>query len=133
MAGSWFQLPGFPLTGFLRTVGAADCGNADCGNAGGAVSTLSRRLYSCTTSLTVPISATLPPSPPTAMTTVPLAQARQQLSGLLDRIQAGECVVISRYGKPVARLIPELSGQVGAELWLERLRRLHQEAGHGAV
>jgi len=70
---------------------------------------------------------------PAAMTTVPLAQARQQLSGLLDRIQAGECVVISRYGKPVARLIPELAGQAGAELWLERLRRLHQEAGHGAV
>ena len=41
------------------------------------------------------------------MTTVPLAQARQQLSGLLDRIQAGEYVVISRNGKPVARLIPE--------------------------
>jgi antitoxin (DNA-binding transcriptional repressor) of toxin-antitoxin stability system len=31
------------------------------------------------------------------MTTVPLAQARQQLSGLLDRIQAGEYVVISRH------------------------------------
>ena len=60
-------------------------------------------------------------APAAAMTTVPLAQARQQLSGLLDRIQAGECVVISRYGKPVARLIPELSGQAGAELWLERL------------
>ena len=72
-------------------------------------------------------------APAAAMTTVPLAQARQQLSGLLDRIQAGECVVISRYGKPVARLIPELAGQAGAELWLERLRRLHQEAGHGAV
>ena len=49
------------------------------------------------------------------MTTVPLAQARQQLSGLLDRIQAGEYVVISRHGKPVARLIPEPSGQAGAE------------------
>ena len=67
------------------------------------------------------------------MTTVPLAQARQQLSGLLDRIQAGEFVVISRHGKPVARLIPEPSGQAVAELWLERLRRLHQEAGHGAA
>ena len=49
------------------------------------------------------------------MTTVPLAQARQHLSGLLDRIQAGEYVVISRHGKPVARLIPEPSGQAGAE------------------
>jgi prevent-host-death family protein len=55
------------------------------------------------------------------MTMVPLAQDRQQLSGLLDRIQAGEYVVISRHGKPVARLIPEPSGQAGAELWLERL------------
>lgn len=74
-----------------------------------------------------------PSAPPAAMTTVQMAQARQQLSGLLDRIQAGESVVISRHGKPVARLIPEPSGQAGAELWLERLRRLHQEAGRGAA
>jgi prevent-host-death family protein len=67
------------------------------------------------------------------MSTVPLAQARQNLSGLLDRVQAGEQVVISRHGRPVARLISEPTGQVGAELWLERLRRLHQEVGDGAV
>jgi len=67
------------------------------------------------------------------MTTVPLAQARQTLSGLLDRVQAGDSVVISRHGKPVARLIPEPCGQAGAELWLERLRHLHREAGHGVV
>jgi len=53
------------------------------------------------------------------MSTVPLAQARQSLSGLLDRVQAGEQVVISRHGRPVARLISEPTGQVGAELWLE--------------
>jgi prevent-host-death family protein len=67
------------------------------------------------------------------MTTVPLAQARQTLSGLLDRVQAGEQVVISRHGRPVARLIPEPAGQAGAALWLERLRRLHQEVGDGAI
>jgi len=67
------------------------------------------------------------------MTTVSLAQARQQLSGLLDRVQAGEQVVISRHGKPVARLLPEPAGQVGAERWLQRLRHWHHEAGHGTV
>jgi len=67
------------------------------------------------------------------MCTVPLAQARQNLSGLLDRVQAGEQVVISCHGKPVARLIPEPTGQVGAGRWLERLRRRHQEVGDGAV
>ena len=67
------------------------------------------------------------------MTTVPLAQARQQLSGLVDRVRAGEPVVISRHGKPVARLDCEPSADPTAQQWLERLRRLHHEASHGAV
>ena len=54
------------------------------------------------------------------MTTVPLAQARQQLSGLVDRVRAGEPVVISRHGKPVARLVFEPSADPTAQQWLER-------------
>ena len=38
-----------------------------------------------------------------------------------------------RHGKPVARLVFEPSADPTAQQWLERLRRLHHEASHGAV
>jgi prevent-host-death family protein len=43
----------------------------------------------------------------TVMHTVSVAQAKAQLSALLDAVQAGEVVVITRRGRPVARLQPE--------------------------
>jgi prevent-host-death family protein len=39
------------------------------------------------------------------MTTVNVQEAKTQLSQLLGLVEAGEEVVIARYGKPVARLI----------------------------
>ena len=38
------------------------------------------------------------------MVTVNLAQAKTRLSELLDKVQGGEQVVITRHGKPVAHL-----------------------------
>lgn len=38
------------------------------------------------------------------MATVNLAQAKANLSELIDRVESGEGVVITRHGKPVARL-----------------------------
>jgi prevent-host-death family protein len=38
--------------------------------------------------------------------TVNVAQAKAKLSELLTRVEAGEEIVISRAGKPVARLVP---------------------------
>jgi prevent-host-death family protein len=40
------------------------------------------------------------------MQLVNVHQAKTQLSKLLDQIEAGEEVVISRHGKPVARMSP---------------------------
>jgi len=37
--------------------------------------------------------------------TVPLAQAKNQLSELIDRVEHGETVAVTRRGKPVARLV----------------------------
>jgi prevent-host-death family protein len=39
------------------------------------------------------------------MTTVNVQEAKTQLSRLLVLVEAGEEVVIARYGKPVARLV----------------------------
>jgi prevent-host-death family protein len=38
------------------------------------------------------------------MSTVSVAEAKAKLSELLDRVAAGEEVVITRHGKPVAKL-----------------------------
>jgi len=38
--------------------------------------------------------------------TVSLAQAKAGLSALLDKVEAGEEVVITRHGRPVAQLSP---------------------------
>ena len=40
------------------------------------------------------------------MSTVTLAQARTHLSHLLDQVETGEEVVITRRGQPVARITP---------------------------
>ena len=39
------------------------------------------------------------------MQTVQLHEAKARLSELVDRVQSGEEVVISRHGRPVARLL----------------------------
>jgi antitoxin (DNA-binding transcriptional repressor) of toxin-antitoxin stability system len=38
------------------------------------------------------------------MATVPLVEAKAHLSELLDRVEAGEDVVITRHGRPVAQM-----------------------------
>ena len=40
------------------------------------------------------------------MVTVNLAQAKAHLSDLLDKVEAGEEVVITRHGRPIAHLSP---------------------------
>jgi prevent-host-death family protein len=40
------------------------------------------------------------------MGTVTLAEAKTHLSHLLDRVEAGEEVVITRRGQPIARITP---------------------------
>ena len=41
------------------------------------------------------------------MLTVGAFEAKTHLSALLDRVARGEEVLITRHGKPVARLVPE--------------------------
>ena len=40
------------------------------------------------------------------MTTVNIHEAKTHLSRLLDRVLAGEEIVIAKAGKPIARLVP---------------------------
>ena len=61
------------------------------------------------------------------MTAVGTFEAKNKLSELLDRVEAGEEVVITRHGKAVARLVqPENDSErrARAQLAAERIRKL---------
>lgn len=44
------------------------------------------------------------------MTTASISETKAKLSALLDLVRAGETVTITDRGKPVARLVPAVSG-----------------------
>ena len=51
-------------------------------------------------------------------------EAKNKLAGLLDRVERGEEIVITRHGKPVARLVPSgpTADQSEARAAAERIR-----------
>ena len=50
------------------------------------------------------------------MESVGAFEAKTNLSALLGRVERGETIIITRHGKPVARLVPELAGRLGPSL-----------------
>ncbi len=59
------------------------------------------------------------------MNTVSIANAKAHLSELLDAVEAGEQVVITRHGRPVARVIPVREAK--RQLPLDRLEALRRQ------
>ena len=60
------------------------------------------------------------------MRRVNLAEAKAGLSALLDAVEAGEEVVITRRGRSVARLIQETGGEAGSAVELLRELRIQK-------
>lgn len=59
------------------------------------------------------------------MAEVGMHEAKTQLSKLVERVEAGEEIVITRRGEPAARLVPESSGGGFASLagaWRGRVK-----------
>ncbi len=60
-------------------------------------------------------------------------EAKNTLGTLLDRVERGEEIVITRHGKPVARLVPNAGGidrsqaRAAFERIRERARLLHEQ------
>jgi prevent-host-death family protein len=62
------------------------------------------------------------------MTTMPISDARAALPALLDRVEAGEEVTITRHGKPVAVLVrPDALRVRRASEALEAAAALHRQ------
>lgn len=68
------------------------------------------------------------------MTPIGAFEAKTHLSELLDRVEAGEELVIARHGRPVARLVPvaDVRQQRAAEA-VQRLRALRCGATLGGI
>lgn len=62
---------------------------------------------------------------------IPLKQARDRLAELLHRAEAGETVVITRHGKPVADLIAHQEKKTGINL--EAMRAYKKANGIGRL
>ncbi len=58
------------------------------------------------------------------MSSVNLATAKAQLSELINKVEAGEEVVITRHGRPVARVVP--ASQAKQPVPLKRLAELRK-------
>jgi prevent-host-death family protein len=58
------------------------------------------------------------------MITVGVSEARNKLSALLDLVERGEAVIITRRGVPVARLVPDPSQDA-----LQRMRDRASQIG----
>ena len=62
-------------------------------------------------------------------------EAKNTFGSLLDRVQNGEEIVITRHGRPVARLVPNVGGidRGQAEAAAERIRARAVQLGLGRI
>jgi prevent-host-death family protein len=64
---------------------------------------------------------------------VSLAEARDKLSALVERVSRGEEFVITRHQRPVARLIPAARRDASAEIAKMRATRRRRSATLGEI
>lgn len=67
------------------------------------------------------------------MITVGAFDAKNTLGTLLDRVELGEEILITRHGRPVARLVPNAESKESGPAYaaVERIRRRAKKAGFG--
>ena len=59
-------------------------------------------------------------------TTVGIYEAKNRLSELLDRVEAGETIGVTRHGRPIALLTPVHQEQPSAQEAITRVRHLRK-------
>ena len=68
------------------------------------------------------------------MKQIQFSTAKAQLSELIDDVERGETVQITRHGKPVARLMREEDARRADALRaMAEIRKLRKSAGHATV
>jgi prevent-host-death family protein len=61
------------------------------------------------------------------MTTIGVHQAKTRFGELRRRIEAGETIVVTRYGMPVARIVPARYELADSAEAMEEIRRFREE------
>jgi prevent-host-death family protein len=74
------------------------------------------------------VDASPAPAPHASTKHVPVKEAKATLTALLHAAEAGERIVITRHGKPVADLVPHAETKLEGSL-LDRLDAWHKENG----
>ena len=55
------------------------------------------------------------------------SDAKARLSQILDEVESGETIVITRHGRPIARIVPEMdSREAETRRTMERIRAFRQ-------
>lgn len=63
------------------------------------------------------------------MATVGSYEAKTHLPALLERVAGGETIIITKHGKPVARLVPVRQETMSVEQAVEQMKRFRDEVG----
>ena len=66
------------------------------------------------------------------MRTVSLMTANQQFSRLIREVEGGEYIVITRRGRPIARLVPHLEDKTADPQWTAAYGRMMERLEEGA-
>jgi prevent-host-death family protein len=64
------------------------------------------------------------------MQTIQASEAKTKFLSILDQVERGESMIITRHGKPIARIIPEAQiDRERVERAMESMRALRQRIG----
>ena len=64
------------------------------------------------------------------MREIQASEAKTHLPQILDEVERGETIIITRHGRPIARLVPEVQRRAHeVEAAIESLRKLRQRTG----
>ena len=66
------------------------------------------------------------------MRTVSLMIANQEFSKLIKEVEHGECVLITRRGRPIAKLLPHATDKTADPEWAAAYRRMMTRLKEGA-
>jgi prevent-host-death family protein len=65
------------------------------------------------------------------MREIQASEAKIHLAGLLDEVERGETLIITRHGRPIARIVPEVNrDQERIDEAVEAIRSLRRRTGH---
>jgi prevent-host-death family protein len=64
------------------------------------------------------------------MQTIQASEAKTKFLSILDQVERGESIIVTRHGRPIARIVPEVDvNRERVEQAIESMKALRQRAG----